>query len=125
MSAIDDCFASMMAAWNERDPARMRALLDAAVTPDVHFVDPKYDLRGKTDFAAMIEAFQAEHHDVILRRTSAIDMHHDRARYSWEIEWGDGRRFTGFDAVAVNLDKQQICRIDGFFGPLQPEAVAA
>lgn len=121
MSTIGDCFASMLAAWNERDPAKMRAHLDDAVTPDVRFVDPKYDLAGKVAFAAMIEAFQAEHDDVLLRRTSVIDMHHDRARYNWDIVWGDGRRFTGFDAVELDLKQKKIRRIDGFFGPLAPE----
>jgi hypothetical protein len=50
--------------------------------------------------------------------TSGVDMHHDRARYSWALVRADGTRFEGFDAVELDLQQGKIRRIDGFFGPL-------
>jgi len=108
-----------------RGGTRLDAHVEAALTADAEFCDPKYDIAGHAAIIAMIEAFQAENDDVVLRRTSAIDAHHDRARYHWDIVWGDGRRFEGLDAVTLDLDQMRIKRIDGFFGPLQAETPPA
>lgn len=120
MSPVRDCFANLLAAWNEPDPTRMRSLAEAAVTIDVMFTDPQYAICGRDALIRMMLAFRERSAGVRLNRTSAIDSHHDRARYSWEIISLDGVRFEGFDAVALDLDQMKICRIDGFFGPLRP-----
>lgn len=119
MSPVPMCFANLLAAWNERDPAKLRDLVEPSVTSDVTFTDPQYAITGCDAFIEMMMAFQERVGEVQLNRTSAIDMHHDRARYSWEIMWPDGKRFEGFDAVALNETLTKVCRIDGFFGPLQ------
>ena len=124
MSRVPECFANLLAAWNERDPARLRELVVLSVTADVAFTDPQYTIIGREAFIEMMEAFQERVGEVQLNRTSAVDLHHDRARYSWEIIWPDGRRFEGFDGVALDLAQGKVRRIDGFFGPLEPCADA-
>lgn len=120
MSPAPECFANLLAAWNERDHAKLRDLVEKSVTQNIAFTDPQYAITGCDAFIEMMRAFQARVGDVQLNRTSAIDMHHDRARYSWEIIWPDGTRFEGFDAVALDETLTKVCRIDGFFGALQP-----
>ncbi len=120
MSPVPECFANLLAAWNERDQVKLRELVEKSVTSDIAFTDPQYAITGSDAFIEMMEAFQARVGDVQFTRTSAIDMHHDRARYSWEIIWPDGTRFEGFDAVALDETLTKVCRIDGFFGALQP-----
>jgi hypothetical protein len=110
----------MMAAWNTRDEARMRALVDEALTPDVVFCDPHYDIVGREAFVEMVLVFFKKYAACDLMRTSQIDLHHNRARYSWAIVFPDGRRFDGFDAVRLDEASGKVARVDGFFGPLKP-----
>ena len=118
MSGIPSCFATLLAAWNEYDPQRLRALCEESLTADVAFTDPHYQIVGIDAFIDQVNEFRAKVGQVELVRTSGIDLHHDRARYSWAVLWPNGNRFDGFDAVAIDMDQMKICRIDGFFGPL-------
>jgi hypothetical protein len=108
----------MLAAWNEYDPVKLRRLVEAALTEDVEFTDPNYQIVGIDAFIDQVNEFRAEAGKVRLMPTSGVDLHHDRARYSWAVLYPDGTRFEGFDAVALDLDQGKIRRIDGFFGPL-------
>jgi hypothetical protein len=119
MSEVPACFTHLLAAWNEYDPIRLREQVEKSVTPDVVFTDPHYAINGREAFIEMIQAFQARVGKVQLVRTSVIDIHHDRARYAWEVVWPNGNRFEGFDAVALDPTLEKVCRIDGFFGPLK------
>lgn len=120
MSALPNCFATFLAGWNEPDPVRMRQLFERALTPDVAFTDPNYKIVGIDAFIDQVNEFRAEEPGSRLAPTSGVDMHHDRARYSWVVLRPDGTRFEGFDAVQLDLEQSRICRIDGFFGPLPP-----
>jgi hypothetical protein len=120
MTTDKDCFAEALASWNERDATRMRGHVERAMTPDVEFCDPHYDIRGIEAFVAMVKAFQEKYPNATVVRTSVIDAHHDRARYAWAVVLADGRRLEGFDAVALDMAAGRIRRIDGFFGVLQP-----
>lgn len=115
-----DPFVSLLAAWNERDPAKMRALLDASLTADIEFVDPTVAITGIDAFAAMIRDFQGKYPRAQCVRTSGIDRHHDRARYAWSVIIDEKNRVDGFDAVALDAGGKRLRRIDGFFGPLPP-----
>jgi hypothetical protein len=118
MQTVPSCFATLLAAWNEYDPAKMRKLVEASLTEDVAFTDPNYQIVGIEAFIRQVEEFRSHEGRVRLAPTSGVDMHHDRARYSWAVLRPDGSRFEGFDAVALDLRQGKIRRIDGFFGPL-------
>lgn len=119
VSAIPAPFAHLLAAWNERDPARIRQHAEQAVTADVAFTDPQYAIRGIDAFVAMVQEFRKRLPEARVERTSGIDRHHDRARYSWTVFADAKTRVDGFDAVALDA-KGMLRRIDGFFGPLPP-----
>jgi hypothetical protein len=120
MAEIPESFTHMMAAWNERDSKKIRALLDKALTKDIEFVDPNYSVEGISDFFKMVKEFRAKYPEAKCVRTSGIDMHHDRARYSWSVIIDENTRLDGFDAVQVSKKSGKIKRVDGFFGPLPP-----
>lgn len=124
MSPLPACFATFLAGWNEPDPVRMRQLFEEALTPDVAFTDPNYQIIGIDAFIDQVEEFRAEEPGSRLAPTSGVDMHHDRARYGWVVLRRDGTRFEGFDAVSLDLSQGKIRRIDGFFGAL-PEVGTA
>lgn len=122
MSSLPACFGLLLAAWNEQDPVKLRRLVEAALTEDVAFTDPHYQIVGIDAFLRQVDEVRAREPGARLVPTSGVDLHHDRARYSWALVRPDGSRFEGFDAVALDLERGKIRRIDGFFGPL-PERV--
>ena len=118
MSVDIRCIDTMLSAWNTRDRTRLVEVVEESLSPDIKFCDPRHDIQGHSAFMDMVEAFWTEHTGCLIRRASLIDAHHDRARYAWAIEWPDGRRFDGFDAVRLDLGSGKVRRVDGFFGPL-------
>jgi hypothetical protein len=124
MPTLPECFGKLLAAWNEFDPDKLQELVEAALTEDIAFTDPHYQIVGREAFIKQVHEVRAREGQARLMPTSGVDMHHDRARYSWALVRADGSRFEGFDAVALDTKQGKICRIDGFFGPL-PQAGTA
>lgn len=118
MAEIPETFTHMLAAWNEADPKKIRSHLDKALSKDVEFVDPNYAIEGVAKFTKMVKDFRKQYPGARCVRTSGIDMHHDRARYSWTVIIDEKTRIDGFDAVQVSRKSGKIKRVDGFFGPL-------
>jgi hypothetical protein len=118
MTEPADIIDSMLSAWNSRDDEALARIVAASLTSDVEFCDPPHDIRGHDAFIAMVKRFWADNGECTIRRASKTDCHHDRARYHWSIDFPDGRRFDGMDAVALDLAAGKVRRIDGFFGPL-------
>jgi hypothetical protein len=110
----------MLSAWNSRDDAKLREIVDASLTTDVVFCDPPHNITGHDALIAMVHAFWKDNGACTIARSSAVDSHHDRARYTWAITFPDGRKFEGMDAVALDLEAGKVRRIDGFFGPMRP-----
>ena len=110
----------MMAAWNERDPDKIRGHLEKALAPEVRFVDPSIDLKG-------IDAFEANVHEVQSRipgasygHVSRIDSHHNFHRYHWAIHQDGKLLLPGYDVTETNEDGLVVCVI-GFFGELEKD----
>lgn len=75
MTTAPESFAHYNAAWNEPDPARVRARLDLAVTDDVVFADPANHTLGILELEAMICKASAHRRRGDLRRDG---LHHGR-----------------------------------------------
>lgn len=120
MSADTRCIDTMLSAWNSHDESLLEQIVGQSLSPEVEFCDPFHDIRGHALFIEMVKAFWAKHGNCKIMRTSGIDAHHDRARYTWAIDSPQGGRFEGFDAVALDLALGKVLRVDGFFGPLSP-----
>lgn len=116
MTNIPPCFALLLEAWNERDPARRRALLDQSLSENIEFTDPNFKVKGIDAFDHMVAEFQQGAPSAICTRTSEIDLHHDRARYHWTVHVDANTSVDGFDAVALD-GNNRIERVDGYFGP--------
>lgn len=117
MSDYPETFDHMLAAWNERDPAKIRGHLERALADDVEFCDPQHHVTGLDAFEKMVKDFRANLPDAVCARTSGVDAHHNRFRYEWSVSSGGELLVPGFDVVAVNADNR-VERVDGFFGPL-------
>jgi hypothetical protein len=120
MTDYPQSFDHMMGAWNERDPEKIRGLLDLALSNDVEFCDPQHHTHGIDEFEAMVRQFRNDIPDAVCARSTGIDAHHHLYRYEWTVSANDELLVPGFDVAAVN-EAGKVCRVDGFFGPL-PDA---
>jgi len=107
----------MLAAWNERDPAKVRAHLDKALALDVEFIDPSIETQGIDEFEANVHEVHARIPGADYSRTSGVDSHHRLHRYSWQISHDGEIVVPGFDVTEVDKDGK-VVRVLGFFGPL-------
>jgi hypothetical protein len=123
MPEVHEVVDRYIATWNETDPARRRELIERTWTEDGQYLDPLMAGEGQEGIDIMIEAVQARFPGYRFRRTSEIDAHHDRVRFSWElgpdgdvalaggldvgvIADGRLRSITGFLDFAPNPDGQ-------------------
>jgi hypothetical protein len=123
MTDITNIIDEYFAAWNETDAARRGERSCSVWTETGRYVDPLSDTTGPDEFAAMAGAVQQQFPGVTLRRTSAIDAHHDQARFAWAGVDEDGTVVLAGIDVAVIAPDGRLAAISGFFG--DTEAVAA
>ena len=115
-----ESFDHMLAAWNERDPAKVRGHLDKALAPHVEFIDPSVVTNGIDEFEANVHEVKAGLPGARYSRTSGVDSHHRLHRYNWEISRDGDVLLSGFDVTEVD-EQGKVTRVLGFFGPL-PDA---
>jgi hypothetical protein len=121
MAMYPDSLDRMLAVWNERDLTRVRAQLEAALAPEIVFIDPTIVTTGLYEFEANVRAFRTKYAHASLVKTSGIDSHHNLHRYTWAISIGSKLMVAGFDVTETNQEGR-IVRVLGFFGPLPESA---
>ncbi|GLS31835.1 SnoaL-like domain-containing protein [Mesorhizobium albiziae] len=107
------------AVWNEADPARRKALLNAVWADGATYTDPRADTAGADELLAHIARVRESRPGARILRTSTVDVHHDVARFGWSLVEADGTERPGLDIALLSPDGRRIERIIGFFGPLQ------
>ena len=90
-----------IATWNETDPSVRRALIDQLWSSGGRYIDPLADVTGPDQIDAVIAGAQAQFGGMTFRLASAVDAHHDQARFTWEL--GP----DGADAIVVGFDVAQ------------------
>jgi hypothetical protein len=83
MSNINELVVSYLAAWNERDPAKRRALIAKTWTEDGRYVDAHRRGVGHEAIDKMIATTQAMFPGYGLRLISKIEAQNDYVRFSW------------------------------------------
>jgi len=116
MKNYPSTFDLMLDAWNESKPSMVRQHLDAALTDDVHFVDPTIDITGIDAFEKMVHDVQARMPEAVYSRISEVDSHHNLYRYHWAIHVDSKLAVQGFDVIEERDGK--VARVLGFFGDL-------
>ena len=102
MREVQEVVDRYIATWNETDPARRRELIERTWTEDGQYLDPLIAGEGQEGIDTMIEAVQVRFPGYRFRRTSEIDAHHDRVRFSWELgPDGDGALAGGLDVGVI------------------------
>jgi hypothetical protein len=101
-------------AWNETDPARRRDLIARIWTEDARYDDPMLSSRGHTEINAMTEAVQVKYPDHRFRRTGDVELHHDRARFTWSLAPEGGPALVQGTDFAV-ITEGRLSAVTGFF----------
>lgn len=113
-AAVDGYFAM----WNETNPDRRRELIQKSWTPDAHYVNPVAAADGPDGLDTLVAGFHTQYANHHFQRTSTITVHHDRARWDWELVGPDGGApvDTGTD-FAVFMPDGRLREVTGFFEP--------
>lgn len=118
MSDVTTTIDTYLEAYGEPDATRRQRLIRQAWASDGHLVDPPLDGKGHDGIDAMFAAVQGQFAGHTFRRSSAVDAHHDLARYSWELVGPDGSvALVGLD-VAEFDGTGRLSRVVGFMGEL-------
>ena len=118
MSDVTTIVDDYLAALSEGDPDERGRLVSRAWDEDGRFVDPLLDVQGHQ---AIGDQFPGH----TFRRTSGLDVHHDRVRFTWALVGPDGAvALSGIDVGEVSGDGR-LRQIVGFFGDAPEDAAAA
>jgi hypothetical protein len=111
ISTVVDGYFAM---WNETDPARRRTVIAATWAPDAYYIDPLFTADGPEALDAMVAAAQEQFPGHRFQLTGAIDAHHDRARWNWELVGPDGTPVAAGLDVATLAPDGRLREITGF-----------
>jgi hypothetical protein len=112
--ATKDTVEAYMAAWNEHDDGARRELLDKCWADAGTYTDPLADVKGKDELIAQIENFHKQMPGAGIALTSAIDEHHGRIRFGWQVVNGP-QPMEGIDVGVLSGDGK-LASIVGFWG---------
>jgi hypothetical protein len=109
-----------LAALNEPDADKRRALIEQAWTPNGSLTDPPIEGAGHDGLAAVGNTLHQAYAGHRFERTSQVDVHHGRYRFTWTLVGPDGATaVTGMD-TGVLADDGRVGEVVGFFGELAP-----
>ncbi|RYG49252.1 nuclear transport factor 2 family protein [bacterium] len=74
-----------IAAWNETDPDRRRALIAATYTEGATYLDPLMKGEGHEGLHALVGGVQAQFPGYRFSRTGPVDAHGDHLRFGWAL----------------------------------------
>ena len=107
---------SHLAAYAEPDAERRIELIRAAWAPDGALIDPPLTGEGHEGIDAAAGVLQQHYPGHTFRRTTAVDAHHDSARYGWQLVAPDGDVVLAGTDFAELTGDGRLRRITGFFG---------
>ena len=103
-AAATDHVAAWVAAWNEPDAAKRRALLVNAVASDMRFRDAHGDVYGLDELLGHIGAVHQFMPGAHLEARGTLRRSHDTALADWAITAGDKTLMTGTNVIRFGSD---------------------
>ena len=83
MTTINETVVRYIAAWNERDPKKRRALIAEAWTEDGSYVDAARNGKGHAALDAMLAKVQEHYANYRLGLAGGIEAYDGHVRFSW------------------------------------------
>ena len=103
-----------IAAWNATDAEDRRDLIAGAWTEDGAYLDPVMAGTGHEGIDAMLAGVQARFPGFRLSRTSPVDAHNDRIRFSWALGPEGGPSVVEGIDIGVVAGDGRLASITGF-----------
>ena len=115
---IGELVDGYFAMWNEADPERRRAVIQQTWAPDASYLDPMFAADGPEALDALVAGVHQQFPGHRFRLRGAVDAHHDRARWGWELAGPNGGPpvAVGVD-FAVLAPDGRLRQVTGFFEP--------
>ena len=101
--------------WGEPDGARRAAMLAEVWAEGGAYTDPTVHAAGAKELLAHIARVLEKRPGAKVVRTSAVDAHHDLARFEWHVVQPDGKVLRRGIDIAVLSGDGKIRRMMGFF----------
>jgi hypothetical protein len=118
MNDVTTTVDTYLAMWNDTDSTSRAQLIEQAWAADGAYVDPLLEAAGYDALSAMVDAVHQQFPGFRFRRQSGVDIHHDHARFAWDLAGDDGTvAVAGIDVAELAADGR-LQRITGFFGDL-------
>lgn len=119
ITSITETIDSHLEAYALADLDRRNALVAANWNVEGELTDPPLAGRGHNEISELADVVLTHYADHHFERTTAVDSHHNFARYGWDLVAADGNvAVSGSDFVQFD-DDGKLLRIVGFFGPLE------
>lgn len=120
-SGLTETIDRHLEAYASADADRRDQLVASGWSADGALIDPPLAGRGHAEIAALADVVVTHYAGHTFRRTTAVDIHHEFARYGWDLVGPDGTiAVSGTDFVEFDSDGK-LLRIVGFFGALAAE----
>lgn len=117
MPTVNALIDDYIAMWNETDAARRRELIARTWTEGARYLDPLMQGDGHAGIDAMVRGVHERFPGHVFRLTGAVDAHHDRVRFAWDLAAPDGTPLVkGIDFGVVAAD-QRLHAVTGFLEP--------
>jgi SnoaL-like domain len=102
MQDVETLVTRYIDTFNETDPDRRRALLDALYTDDCTYIDPQVDLVGADQINGFIGQTQERFPGLTFKLGGPIDAHHNQARFQWHAGPAEAPdAVVGFDVIVT------------------------
>ena len=118
VTPMSDVVDGYFAMWNETDPTRRRTVTAATWSHDGSYIDPLFAADGHEALDALVVAVHEQFPGYRFRLIGEVDVHHDRARWNWELAGPDGSPpvAAGVDFATLTPDGR-LRTVTGFFAP--------
>lgn len=103
-----------IAAWDEPDAIRRRALIATVFTPEATYVDPMMRNAGHEGLDAMIGAVQQQFAGLRFKLHGKQDGHNDVVRFSWILAAEGAEPVAYGTDIVVVADDGRISSVTGF-----------
>jgi hypothetical protein len=118
MTDITAVVERYIAAWNEADPDRRRALVAKAFSEDATYLDPLMEGSGTDGIAAMIGGAQQQFPGHRFELSEGPDAHHDRVRFAWSLVADGGAPVAAGIDFARTAQDGRLSEVTGFLQPV-------
>jgi ketosteroid isomerase-like protein len=115
MSDPSDLIDRYIAAWNETDAERRKALVASTFSEDATYLDPVMQGTGHAGIEAMIAGVQTRFPGHRFTRSGKMDLHHDHLRFCWDLSPTGGEPLVKGTDFAVLAADARMAAVTGFF----------